>query len=86
MKFIECPNCKTRYYIQEIFNPDYLLGKPKYAKGTTNIIGEIDQDLVEEFTCNNCNKHFKVEAEINFKTSVMEEESFDDAYVTPIGV
>jgi len=88
MKFIECPHCRRQYTIQEIYMPNYLLGKAteviRNDDGVIETFEGIEQDLVEQFTCEECNTTFKVKANITFETSVIEEESFDNDYSTTI--
>lgn len=88
MKFIECPHCRRQYTIQEIFMPNYLLGLAKdivrNEDGVIEAFDGVEQDLTEQFTCEECNTTFKVKANISFDVETIEEESFDDDYSTTI--
>lgn len=87
-KFIECPNCKCQYAIQEIYHPDYLLGRPKNIirdeNGQVELFEGTEQDLVEEYTCDKCNTTFKIKADIKFETEILSTKSYDDSYVSKI--
>lgn len=80
-KYIRCPKCRCEYLPGEIFNPDYLLGKPKNT--IRNDVGEIlgyegiEPDDTESFTCEKCNTEFKVTAKINFLIDSDEEDKFE---------
>lgn len=88
MQFIECPHCKRQYTIQEIYLPNYLLGKAtdvvRNEDGQVEAFDGVEQDLNEQFTCEECNYTFKVKAKIDFDTEIVEDESFDSDYSTTI--
>lgn len=68
--FVKCPHCGYQYVPGEIFNPKHFLGQPRDI--VRNNIGEIlgyeglVMDTVETYTCDNCEKDFKVIAKISF--------------------
>jgi len=88
MRVIECPHCKRQYTIQEIYMPNYLLGYAKdivrNSDGVIEAFDGVEQDLHEQFTCEECNTTFKVKANIEFETEIVEDESFNDDYSTTI--
>ena len=87
MQKIECPCCKRQYSIQEIFMPDYLLGKAqnivRNEEGEIEVYDGVEQDTTEEYTCDLCGTTFKVNATLTFETEKVESLS-DDEYSTPI--
>ena len=85
---ISCPFCGQKYLPAEIYLPDSFLGKPYDIEKTQ--LGEIDifdgksMDTVEEYTCDKCNKRFRVVANINFKTYDAESRKFNPTYVSQL--
>ena len=88
MQFIECPHCKRQYTIQEIYLPNYLLGKAtdvvRNEDGVIETYEGTPQDVVEQFTCESCNCTFKVKAKLDFETEIVDDENFGDDYSTTI--
>ena len=85
---IKCPVCGYEYVVSEIFIPKYLLGNPKLIErdneGKIDVYVGDEQDLVEEYTCDNCSTAFKVRANITFDVEVLENKTFNDEYITEI--
>lgn len=85
---IKCPKCGYEYLPAEIFLPDVLLGKPndilRDEKGRIEYFGGESISLQEEFTCENCDVHFKVNADISFKCEYDSKIDFDEDYETTI--
>lgn len=78
---IKCPHCGQQYLPSEIFIPEYLFGKPEdIVKSPTGEIIYLDYqkgkapELVERYTCDNCDKPFVVEASLSFKAKAEKEE------------
>lgn len=76
---LKCPHCGAEYTLDEIFFPKSITGKSKrpYKDPTGKILRidlEEEQDLVESFNCDYCNKDFKVTLEIKAKSSNVSEE------------
>lgn len=69
---IRCPHCGWEYLPGEIYYPNDFVGKPwniiRDAQG--NILGYDGDDMntAEYFQCEHCNKEFKVDASITFRT------------------
>ena len=51
-----------------------------------NIVDFLNEsmNLKERFTCEKCNKPFKVTAKVSFKTEADKEGTFDEYYSTPL--
>lgn len=85
IQVITCPVCGHQYLPSEIFFPDDLVGKPteifKDNLGKIDFYLGEDPNLTEDYVCDSCGTHFKVQAVINYKTEV-EEEKFDEEYVS----
>lgn len=86
---IECPKCGHSYLPAEIYMPDSFLGKPYDIEKTP--AGKIDafygstMNTAEEYTCDCCGTHFKVVANVNFKTYEIEDKKkFSDTYVSSL--
>lgn len=87
-KLIICPHCGCEYHPSEIFLPNYILGKPQEIQrdsfGKILLYGGIDQDLKEEFICENCDTAFKVTARLDFVVEEDKYKSFSEDYSTTI--
>ena len=85
MQTIRCPYCGAEFLPSEIYLRDYFLGKAtkvyRNEKNKIESFDGIDQDLTEEFSCDMCDKKFKVVAEIRYKVQGIE---FEDEYSAPI--
>jgi hypothetical protein len=85
--FIKCPYCGYEYVPSEIYYPGDLLGHPKNIyRDIDGKIEKVDKkaSLTETYTCDKCDKMFKVSANICFATSKLEELNFDDDYAVPL--
>ena len=84
MNKIKCPFCDTEYLPGEIYLPKHFLGQPidieRDIAGNILWSDGVPQNLTESFICHHCNKKFKVEAEISYKTSL--EANIDEPYTT----
>lgn len=84
---IKCPYCGYEYVPSEIYYPNEFLGKPKNIyRDVDGKIEKIDKEsnLNETYTCDSCDKTFKVSASVNFVTEKLEELNFEDDYVSPL--
>lgn len=84
---IKCPYCGYEYTPSEIYYPNEFLGKPKNIyRDIDGKIEKIDKEpnLSETYTCDSCDKTFKVSASVNFVTEKLEELNFDEDYVSPL--
>lgn len=85
---IRCPVCGQEYLPAELFLPVDFLGNPKEIIKTNS--GKIDFYLGErptyetEYTCDNCGTLFKVNAKVNFETTVEESENYSTEYVSKL--
>lgn len=85
-KYIICPNCGKEYFPGEIYLPKYFLGQPKQVE--RDVYGKIvynegiDQDTNETFVCDECNKKFKVWADINYNVTLDERTDFNTDYIS----
>lgn len=76
---IVCPYCGQNYLPGEIYIPDCFVGRPTYVE--KDCYGKIlytdshksEMDLKETYTCDKCNKTFKVSAVVQFRTEKKEE-------------
>ena len=72
IEIINCPYCNREYLPSEIFIPNAFFGRPYYierdVEGKIIDIKGSTQDLIETFTCENCNKEFKIETKLSFKS------------------
>ena len=88
MNKIVCPCCGCEYTAQEIFLPNYLLGRAhnivRDDNGKIEMYEGIEQDLEEEFTCDRCNNTFKVKASLSFETEELPTKSMSNEYVSTI--
>lgn len=85
--FIKCPYCGYEYVPSEIYYPNDFLGKPRNVyRDIDGKIEKVDKksNLQETYTCDGCNKMFKVSASICFTTSKLEELNFDEDYSAPL--
>ena len=88
LSLIVCPNCKTEYLPAEIYVPYAFFGKPQYIE--KDYEGKIldysgkSLDTYESYICDNCNKPFKVFANISFTTAVDNKLDFSEDYKTAI--
>ena len=85
---IKCPHCKSQYFIQDIFYPDYLLGKAyivdRNEDGEIQMYDGIEQELEEEFVCTKCNTAFKVKATMTFETEELPTKTYSNEYRSTI--
>lgn len=85
---IKCPKCGREFLPCEIFLPDYFLGKAKQIirddDGSIISFSGIEQDLEEDYVCENCNTSFKVRAKIDYEIIKNNASSFDEDYSTTI--
>ena len=69
---IRCPYCDWEYLPGEIYLPNHFLGQPKdvtrTSDGKIDLYDGLEQSLEETFTCLNCNKNFKIKANITYET------------------
>ena len=89
MVVIQCPKCGREYLPAEIYLPDSFLGKPydieKTHTGKIDVFDGSTMDTVEEYVCDYCDTHFRVVANVNFKTyEVDDKEKFSNTYVSPL--
>lgn len=83
---IKCPYCDIEYLPSEIFYPKYFLGQEKDIERDT--LGQIlyydgiDADHTETYICDNCNKQFKVEADIKFTAIPDNQNNLNEDYIT----
>lgn len=83
---VKCPHCGHEYHLTEIAMPGELLGKPKKNGIIKDCLGKIiyvdwseEPATVFEYTCDNCEKDFIVEASITLKAKPKaEEEDFSN--------
>lgn len=80
---INCPYCNKEYHPSEIFIPKAFFGHPSnIVRNELNQIIDFtgtDMDTNETFCCYNCNKVFKISANINFIITP-ETIDFDEEY------
>ena len=81
VKFIKCPHCGWNYLPGEVLYPINMIGYPTniIRDGIGNIIyheyPENKEPLAEEqYWCDNCEKPFIIDIDINYKTHVEKEE------------
>ena len=87
---IKCPHCGCEYLPAEVFYPKYLLGKPfniiRDEEGTILGYNGEEADPIETFECEHCNKKFKVEVVMTFKSEpyndLFDEEDGEDFFNT----
>lgn len=74
---IKCPNCEREYLPGEIYIPKYFTGEPinvqRDEQGKILGCSGIQQDLNEQFQCDNCDCEFEVKATIKFDVKKAEE-------------
>lgn len=70
---IECPKCGKEFLPGEIYLPKHFLGQPdtilRNNQGKIEDYDGIPMDLEEEFTCDSCGAHFKIQAKLSFKVT-----------------
>ena len=85
-EIIECPNCGYEYLPAEIFIPKYYFGVPtniqRDEKGKLISYEGTSVDLFEKYTCDKCNKEFRVVSKLQLTTE--EPAEFNDEYVTKL--
>ena len=88
LDIITCPCCGAEYLPAEIFLPNSFLGKPKIidkdSSGKLIYYNGSNMNLVEYYTCDYCNKTFRVDAKIQFNTTFNSNVDFDEEYSTPL--
>ena len=81
---IKCPKCDYEYLPAEIFVPKNFFGIPfdieRDFSGRILEYSGSSVDLIESYTCDNCNHIFKVNAKIQFNTELDRLENFDEEY------
>lgn len=79
---IKCPYCDYEYLPGEIYMPKNFLGQPtdidKDISGKIICYDGTPQELDETFTCTNCNRKFKVHADIKYSSTKLNTENMDD--------
>lgn len=85
---IKCPYCGAEYLPAEIYIPKNFFGKPfdierDYNHKIIDYYGT-SVDNKETYTCDYCNKTFKVFAKIDFTTSKNEELNVQNMYKTVV--
>lgn len=87
-EIVECPNCGYEYLPAEIFIPKYYFGKPynieRNEEGKLLSYEGTSVDLFEIYTCDKCNKEFRVVSKLQLTTELTFPGSFDEEYVTKI--
>jgi DNA-directed RNA polymerase subunit RPC12/RpoP len=85
---IYCPECGMEYLPAEIYLPNELLGKPyhiiKDFKGSILDFTGNSMNMKESYICDKCGSKFRVTARVNFKSEIIDKESFDKEYITKI--
>ena len=81
VKYIKCPHCGWAYLPGEVLYPINMIGYPVniVRDGVGGILyheyPENKEPLAEEeFWCENCDKPFIIEIEVNYKTKAVREE------------
>ena len=81
VKYIKCPHCGWAYLPGEVLYPLNMIGYPVniVRDGVGGILyheyPENKEPLAEEeFWCENCDKPFIIEIEVNYKTKAVKEE------------
>ena len=75
---IKCPYCNREYFPGEIFMPKSFLGSAFHLSETL-YIGS-DMELKETYSCDSCNGHFKVEANVAFNVTPEPYGNFDEFF------
>lgn len=86
---IECPKCGCSYLPAEIYLPNSFLGRPydieKTPTGKIDVFDGSTMDTVEEYVCDYCDTHFRVVANVSFKTyEIDDKKKFSNTYVSPL--
>ena len=76
---IRCPYCNREYFPGEIFMPKSFLGSAFHISETL-YMGS-DMDLQETFSCDSCNGHFKVEANVTFAVKQEPYGNFNELFI-----
>jgi len=85
-EIIECPHCGREYLPAEIFVPHPFFGRPRDI--VRDVYGHIldfegnSMDVIDTYTCDNCNTEFQVRAKITFVVEPTKLENFDEPYVS----
>lgn len=70
---IECPKCGKEFLPGEIYLPKHFLGQPtdilRNNQGKVEDYLGIPMNLEEEYVCDKCGSHFKVQAKLSFKAT-----------------
>ena len=86
LKIIKCPHCGKEYLPVEIFYPNSFFGKPteiyRNEEGEIENIQGTDMDLCETYICDDCRTLFKVDADITF--TVTDINNFDEEYTSKL--
>lgn len=81
---IKCPHCGASYTNSEIFYPEDLLGTQvdivKDDKGEIITYNGEPPTLTQSYTCDKCNKKFKVNAKLTFVITPESEYDFEDIF------
>lgn len=88
---IRCPHCGCEYLPGEIYMPGSLIGQPDEV--IRDSLGKIiyedystesrEPDMIEHFTCENCEKPFIIEATVTYKAKEeAPENDFTTKYVS----
>jgi hypothetical protein len=87
-ELIACPKCGHQYLPAEIFTPNAFFGKPYGIERNYN--GDIMEyegqsiDLFDTYTCDNCDTLFRISTKLSFTTSLGEEDTFEEEYISPL--
>lgn len=80
---IKCPICGAEYMPSEVFIPESFFGKQteviRNPDGTMNFYIGDDMDLVEEFICETCSSKLKINANLSFNVTCVDD-TFDEEY------
>lgn len=87
-ELITCPHCNREYLPSEIFIPNSFFGRANnvdrdYSGKIVEYDGEA-MNLVDYYTCDVCNKPFKITAKIAFKSETNSKYDFDEEYSAPM--
>lgn len=77
-KIIKCPNCGAEYLAAELFLRNDLLGNPKDierdVEGKILFVDGEPENFVTTYTCDGCNKMFKVTANVEYNAELVSHE------------
>ena len=86
VKVIKCPHCGKEYLPVEIFYPNSFFGKPdevyRDEEGKIECISGTDMDLSETYVCDDCRTLFKVDANLDF--IVTDINNFDEDFTSDL--